>query len=234
MGPMDQIARMMGILLSGLLMGLSLLPGDPCAPPAPPTPLAQDLYCIPLMAGAAGGAARGAAHLLPAPTPFGIAVTRDGLPRLRIRILTQDLTRPEELGPYTRFVAWMTPPTLHPMVPLGCLEEGELEATVEGFNTYLLLISAEGEEIPAARTGPLVLRGASPTMVLRPHDMAYILVEMSMPAGGRASLPSGGWGPSVWTAGCRAFGGNPPGPTPGDPPPGGRRHPGTGGGSPPP
>ena len=83
---------MMGILLSGLLMGLSLLPGDPCAPRLTPlTPLSQDLYFIPLLAGAAGGTARDAAHLLPTPTPFAIAVTWDGLPRLRIRIQAQDL-----------------------------------------------------------------------------------------------------------------------------------------------
>jgi suppressor of ftsI len=191
MGPAAQIARMMGTLLSGILVGLALLPGDPCAGPGLPVPHplpAPDLYCIPLMAGAAGGTAQGAAHLLPAPTPFGIAVTRDGLPRLRVRIQAQDLPRPEDLGPYTRFVAWMTPPTLHPMIALGSLEEGELEATVEGFNSYLLLISAEGEEIPEARTGPLVLRGTSPTMVLRPHDMAHILAEMSMPADGHEPL----------------------------------------------
>jgi suppressor of ftsI len=233
MESMDEIPRMMGILLSGLLMGLSLVPGDPCtsglgaprlgAPGlgasglgasglAPSVPVAQDLYCIPLMAGAAGGSAQGAAHLLPAPTPFGIAVTRDGLPRIRIRIRSQDLPRPEDLGPYTRFVAWMTPPTLHPMVPLGILEDGELETTVEGFNTYLLLISAEGEEIPEARTGPLVLRGTSPTMVLRPHDMAYILAEMSMPAEGRGSVAHTGHGahPGELPAGGEAEWVNPP------------------------
>jgi suppressor of ftsI len=178
---------MLGLLLSTILLASPSGDPTPCgsaegeqASAGLPAP---DLYCIPLLAGPAGGAARGEAHLLPAPTPFGIAVTRDGLPRLRIRIRAEGLPEPEALGPYVRLVAWLTPPTLRPMIPLGTLEDGVLETTVPGFNTYLILISAEQQELPGERTGPLVLRGSSPSMVLRPHDMAYILAEMSSPSG---------------------------------------------------
>ncbi len=157
-------------------------PADPCAPGAragmalhAPAP---DLYCVRLFPGAAFPEASGVAHLLPPPTPFGVAVTREGLPRLRIRIEAEGLPDPGTLGPHTRYVAWLTSPSLHPMVPLGELEGGRLEATVAGLNSWLLLVSAEGPDPIPERTGPLVLRGTSPSMVLRPHDMTYILGEM--------------------------------------------------------
>ncbi len=190
-------------------------PAPPCDPPTEPgTTLhapAPDLYCVRLFPGAGVPDAWGVAHLLPPPSPFGVAVTREGLPRLRIRIQAEGLPDPATLGPHTRYVAWLTTPSLHPMIPLGEVEDGRLEATVAGFNSWLLLVSAEGPEPVPERTGPLVLRGTSPSMVLRPHDMTYILGEM---AGGGGGVPDRGDGGDP-------EGGHPPGGAHGEHPGGG-------------
>lgn len=142
---------------------------------------APDLHCLPLHPTPRAASASGRVLLEPAPTPFGTAVSRDGLHLYRFVVEAKGLPDPSELGDYDRYVAWLTPPTLDPMVPLGEVEDGRNELAVGGFNAFLVLVSAEGPELGEERSGPLVLRGTSPSMVLRPHDLPYILGEMSAP-----------------------------------------------------
>ncbi len=98
----------------------------------------------------------------------------------RFEVEVSGLPNPSELGPYDRYVAWLTPPGLDPMLPLGHVENGRSRLRAGGFNQYLFLVSAEGAEGPGEQPeGPLVLRGTSPSMVLRPHDMPYVLAEMT-------------------------------------------------------
>ncbi len=149
-----------------------------------------DDRCIRLYGSATVPGARGWARMLPAPTPFGMAVDREGVHLFRFEIEAKGLPDPSELGPYERYVAWLTPPTLSSMTQLGTLEgwgDGSRSLLgVGGFNTFLLLISAEGPGELTERQGPLVLRGSSPSMVLRPHDLPVILAEMT--PGGRAFM----------------------------------------------
>jgi suppressor of ftsI len=140
---------------------------------------APDLHCIPLHGTPATGSSRGRVLLRPALTPFGVAVDRDGVHRYRFTLEAEGLPDPSELGDYDRYVAWLTPPTLAPMVRLGEVANGRWELDEAGLNTFLVLVSAEGPDVGDERRGPLVLRGASPSMVLRPHDLPYILAEMS-------------------------------------------------------
>jgi suppressor of ftsI len=143
-----------------------------------------DMHCVRLEGGAATPEAYGWVRLLPAPTPFGIAVDPDGVVQYRFEVHSTRLPAPEELGAYDRYVAWITPPGLHPMVRLGEVESGRPLAGVGGFNQYLFLVSAERSGPPGdAPTGPLVLRGSSPSMVLRPHDLPFILAEMTPQTG---------------------------------------------------
>lgn len=172
--------------------------------PTPPAEHAQrgipspDLYCVRLLGSTAAPDAEGWARLIPAPTPFGIAVDRDGLVQNGFILQVHGLPAPEELGPYERYMAWITPPGLSPMVPLGEVTNGISHLDPAGFNQYLFLVSAE----PRGRsgegpTGPLVLRGTSPAMVLRPHDLPYILAEMTPDPGsaGEAHGSHGEWRP---------------------------------------
>ncbi|TVR61759.1 MAG: multicopper oxidase family protein [Gemmatimonadales bacterium] len=143
--------------------------------------------CIRLYPGTAAPEASGWVRLLPAPTPFGTAVDRNGVHLFRFEVEAEGLPDPGELGPYTRYVAWITPPTLSPMVALGEVEEGRSRLDVGGFNTFLFLVSAEGPAPVDERTGPLMLRGISPAMILRPHDIPVILAEMT-PGEGHGDL----------------------------------------------
>ncbi len=135
--------------------------------------------CIRLYPGTAAPEASGWVRLLPAPTPFGTAVDRNGVHLFRFEVEVEGLPDPAELGPYTRYVTWIAPPILSPMVALGELEGRRTRLEVGGFNTFLFLISAEGPDPVDQRTGPLVLRGTSPAMILRPHDIPVILAEMT-------------------------------------------------------
>jgi suppressor of ftsI len=152
---------------------------------------APDMTCIPLLPTSAAPEARGAAHLRLPAGPFTVGVSRDGVLRHRFVLDVEGLPEPTQLGPYTRFVAWITPPGLSPMIALGEVRNGRSELGVDGLNTYLLMVSAEGAGPVTQRTGPLVLRGTSPAMVLRPHDLPVILAEMS------AALPAVGASPAA-------------------------------------
>lgn len=140
---------------------------------------APDLHCIPLHPTPAAGSAGGRILLHPAPTPFGASVDREGRHRYRLVVEAHGLPHPSELGEFDRYVAWVTPPSLSPVVSLGRVENGSQEVGEAAFNTFLVLISAEGPGSGESRQGPLVLRGSSPGMVLRPHDLPYFLAEMS-------------------------------------------------------
>src|SRR5690606_31315602 len=84
-----------------------------------------DLYCIELLASGVAPNAAGIAHLLPARSPFGIAVTVDGGHAYDVAFTLRDLPDPSSLGAYTRYVAWATTPQLSPVVKLGEVRNGE-------------------------------------------------------------------------------------------------------------
>lgn len=142
-----------------------------------------DDRCIQLYGSATTPEARGWVRLLPAPTPFGMAVDRNGVHHFSFEVEVEGLPDPSELGPFDRYVAWLTPPNLSPMVALGELSGARSRLGVAGFNTFLFMVSAEGPGPHLERAGPLVLRGGSPSMVLRPHDLPVMLAEMT--PGGR-------------------------------------------------
>jgi suppressor of ftsI len=119
--------------------------------------------------------------LHPIPTPFGASVDREGRHRWRLLLEAEGLPHPSALGDFDRYVAWVTPVTMAPVIPLGHVTNGVQEVGEAAFNTFLVLVSAEGPELGESWNGPLVLRGTSPGMVLRPHDVALLLGEMSAP-----------------------------------------------------
>lgn len=125
---------------------------------------ARDLYCLDLVPAPDHRSARGVLELRQAPTPFGVAVTADGRAVLDLVLHASHLPDPETLGPYTTYVAWASPPTLHPMVRLGKVEEGRSALGTLAMNAFIVFVSAEASGDVETRTGPLVLRGMSPSM----------------------------------------------------------------------
>jgi suppressor of ftsI len=141
-----------------------------------------DLYCIDLVPAPDFPGAHGVVELGRAPSPFGVAVTRDGTHVFDLTVRVSGLPDPAGFDGAVAFVAWVTTPMLAPMVRLGEVGDGRVARGRVAFDKFLVLITAEpvtevahvgeGEE----RRGRIVLRGTSPSMRMIPHDEPYLLV----------------------------------------------------------
>jgi hypothetical protein len=120
-------------------------------------------YDIALHPTKAAPGAEGRARLVAAPSPFGIGVTEDGRGRYDIRLSAARLPRPDSLGRYAFYVAWAATPDLARWVRLGTVGNGDFMIGPVELNKFLLVITAEPDSAPAARSGPTVLHGTSPS-----------------------------------------------------------------------
>ena len=132
---------------------------------------ASDLFCIDLFSTARGGDAVGVIALTRPWSPFGVTVTPEGRHRHELTAWITGLPEPSTLGPYTTYVAWATPLVLDPVVSLGEVGNGRSTVGEVSFNKYMVLISAEASGDVRERSGPLVLRGRSPSSRMEAHDL---------------------------------------------------------------
>ncbi len=174
----------------------------PCDAPAPLGP-SRDLYCIELVAAPGIDGASGLVGLGHVPGPFTVAVTPDGRPRHRLTVSLSGLPTPGSLGRYSTFVAWVAPPSMHPIRRLGEVAGGEADLGEVELEKFVFLITAEASGRVREPNGRIVLRGQSPSTRLFPPD----LLEFSI---GRMGQGSGGGhpghgaspadsGPARWT-----------------------------------
>lgn len=169
----------------GLLLALAAAPNVAVAQPAPCAQLS--LYCIEMVPTAAYEGARATAILNRPSTAFGIAVTRDGRQRYRIDLDVAGLpAAPDGMA----YVLWSMPLTLNPVTPMAIVGNGAMTAGDVSLNKFMLLVSLES--LPSAglaglteRTGPLVLRGRSPSARMEPHDL-FQVSAFADPAAGHA------------------------------------------------
>ena len=150
----------------------------------------RDLYCLDLVPVPRLRQASGIVELGTVPSPFGIALTADGRHVYDLSITLRDLPPPASLGPYTAYVAWAAPPSLEPMLRLGAVGAGRTRLGHVALNKFLVFVSAEPSADATRRTGPLVLRGASPSM--RMGD-THLLGLGSAPAAHEHHAADGGW-----------------------------------------
>ena len=139
---------------------------EPCA--------SLSLYCIDLVPRPEFREVSGRVDLARAASAFGLAVTRDGKVRYRLIAQVDGLPDPSTLGPYTRYVLWAMPLTLWPMTNMGDVSNGKQELGEVSLNKFMLLLTAEPDGDLEERTGPIVLRGRSPSSRLEPHDMFQV------------------------------------------------------------
>ncbi len=132
-----------------------------------PTDPSRRHYCVELIPAPQYHEAGGVAELLPVQTPFDVAVTPAGRPRHQVAVTLEHVPPPSSLGPYTTYVVWAAPPSLDPMVKLGAVGDGRKILGAIAFNKFRLLVSAESSADVAQRTGPIILRGTSPSMRAR-------------------------------------------------------------------
>ena len=166
-------------------------PSDFTAGGAPST----DLYCIELIARPdLFATATGVVQLAPAPTPFGTAVTRDGHHRFRTTLFIDGLPDPGELGAYATYIAWAAPPNLAPLTKLGVVRNGRTVTGEIALNKFYVLITAEAADTASDRSGPVVLRGLSPSTRMRdPHFIVTAQQSLRGTAGHAAHGAGGSW-----------------------------------------
>ena len=167
-------ALVSAVIVAGDARGIGLVPQlDSCA--AVRGSPDADLYCIELLPAQGIDRASGAAWLVPAASPFGIAVSAAGEPQHDVRFDLRDLPEPSSLGAYTTYVAWATTPQFDPVVKLGAVGNGATRLGRVAFDQFLILVTAETSADVARRAGRLVLRGSSASMRMQPHDLAFML-----------------------------------------------------------
>ena len=108
-------------------------------------------------------AAKGAARLVFAQSPFGVTVTADGRASYDVQLTISGLPAPSALGAYTTYVAWATTTELDRWHRLGTVANGSSTVGRAELNKFLLVITAEADSAPRTRTGPTVLHGISPS-----------------------------------------------------------------------
>lgn len=114
--------------------------------------------------------ASGRVDLLPVASPFGVAVTTDGSQRYRTSFVVRGLPDPSTLGPYAAYVAWAASWFLEDTQRLGLVTTDEGELAEVSWNKFRILITAERSPDAREPTGPVVLRGISPSGRIRPSE----------------------------------------------------------------
>ncbi len=131
--------------------------------------VSADLYCVPLLPTALVLQGRGLLELRWPGGPFSVATDRNGR-ILHEAVISTDLPPASSLGPWDRYVAWVTTPVLTPMLRLSEVPaRGRVTAGTIGFNKFTVLITAEAGDV-SEPTGPYVLRAQSPSQRIQPAD----------------------------------------------------------------
>ncbi len=123
--------------------------------------LLANLYDFPLRATARGGRAQGGGRLILPRSPFGIAVSADGH---LIYDLQLQLASLPPLPAGAAYVAWIMTPDLSQSERLGVVESGNSELfRISGMNKFLVAVTLEPFADSRARSGPVIMRGVSPS-----------------------------------------------------------------------
>ena len=171
-----RIAFVLAIVLSA-----ALAPAQPTEAPCASEGGAHgdsDLYCIELLPAGDIDNATGEARLVPPSSPFGIAVTKAGEPQHDVVFTLRSLPSAATLGGNPVFIAWAVTPQLRPFVKLGELHEGTTRLGRIPFDRFLLLITAEAHALVKEPGRRVILRGASASLRMQPHDMAFLLAGL--------------------------------------------------------
>ena len=174
----------------------------PCDAPTPLGP-SRDLYCIELVPAPGIEGASGLVELGHVPGPFTVAVTPDGRPRYRLTVSLSGLPAPGSLGRYRTYLAWVAPPSMHPIQRLGAVADGRADLETVELEKFVFLVTAEASGRVKEPTGRIVLRGQSPSTRLFPPDLLeFSLGRMGQGSGGghqgHGASPAAS-GPARWT-----------------------------------
>lgn len=126
-----------------------------------------DLYLIPLKGTGPSSRLVGTAKLTPARSPFGVATTRDGQFLFNVDVDVPTLPPPTSYGPTaTVFVVWIASAQLDRIEKLGPLVPGVATKGRVAMPKFMVVITAEPDAKGTKWTGPIVMRGTSPSSYL--------------------------------------------------------------------
>jgi len=111
--------------------------------------------------------AHGAARLVFAESPFGVAVTADGHASYDVQLTVSGLPEPATLGAYKAYVAWGVTTDLKQWRRLGTVANGSSTVGRVEYNKFMLVIAAESDSGVVKHAGPVVLSGTSPSSFLQ-------------------------------------------------------------------
>jgi len=118
--------------------------------------------------------ASGLVNLIPAWSPFGLAVSSEGSFVYDLAITVDGLPDPRSLGGYTMYVAWLATPSLDRVQNLGPIKNGDKLTLTADWNKMMVVITAEAALGANQWAGTIVLSGRSPSARLENfagHDL---------------------------------------------------------------
>jgi len=107
------------------------------------------------------------AVLAPVRSPFGIATTVDGYFRFNVEVDVPVMPPVGNFGAsYKSYVVWAATSSLDRIERLGALVPGQKTRGEVAMNKFLIVITAEPNATGIKWTGPIVMRGNSPSSYL--------------------------------------------------------------------
>jgi len=126
-----------------------------------------DLYLVPLKGTGPSSRLVGTARLIPARSPFGVATTRDGQFVFAVEVEVPSLPPPSAFGPnHVVYVAWIASAQLDRIERIGVLTPGTPLRGRVAIPKFMVVITAEPNAGGDKWTGPIVMRGTSPSSYL--------------------------------------------------------------------
>ncbi|MEP6691406.1 MAG: hypothetical protein ABJD07_09630 [Gemmatimonadaceae bacterium] len=111
--------------------------------------------------------ASGVVRLVPASSPFGVAVTADGHTTYDLTLTVAGLPDPPSLGAFTAYIAWIATPDLGSVERLGAIAQGRPVAGRTSWNKFVIVVTAEASTRAEKRRGPSLLVGRSPSATMQ-------------------------------------------------------------------
>ena len=131
-------------------------------------PPAADIYRFPLRATNSARGASGVGVLALAPSPFAIAVTRDGHIVYDLELTLSGLRPAAAFGKTSAYVVWITTPELDRTEKLGAIDPATKSAfRISSMNKFIMMVTIEESADVAKRAGQIVLRGVSPSGLMQ-------------------------------------------------------------------
>ena len=124
-------------------------------------------FDIPLFNTPAAPTAKGSGRLVYSASPFGVAVTADGVASYDVKLDLSGLPDPASLGAFKAYVAWAVTSDLSRWDRLGAVANGSAIVGRAKTNKFLLVITAESDSAARVRAGPTILHGSSPSAWLQ-------------------------------------------------------------------